>query len=112
MLVRWIAKAYLWVYHKLLQRPISEPFTRQADRIERRWPFMAWGIALSIFFTTARFIDGWWLLITAAVYLFALWFIPHITSYQRAHPENVPFKQWYENRNDRLLAWAKKRVRK
>ena len=87
----WIAKAYFWVYCKFFQRPPDEPFTRQADRFERRWPAIAWGVALVVFFATAQ-LRGWWLFITIPIYLFAWWFLPHITQYQRAHPENVPYK--------------------
>jgi len=105
----WIARSYLWMYHELLQRP--EPFTRQADRINRRWPLLTVGTLIVTISLTAQ-LREWFLVITLVVDLFALWFVIHIDQYERAHVDNVPFKQWYENRRNGLLAWAKKRVKK
>ena len=102
--LNWIARAYFSFYCHLLQRPPEQPITRQADRMERRWPTFTWGFALLVFGLTAQ-LRGWALCLTAAVYLFALWFIPHITSYQRAHPENQPYYK-----TNKLLAWAIKRM--
>lgn len=104
-----IARAYLWFYHVFLQRPIAEPFTRQADRFERKWPYLAYGIAFVIFFAASRYLDNQWLILTASVYLFALWFMPHINSYQRAHPDNEPYL--YKTRlADTLAGWAERRL--
>jgi hypothetical protein len=98
----WVAEAYYWVYVKLLQRPPSEPITRQASRIEERWPAMAWGVALIIFVLTAQ-LRGWGVLLTAAVYLFAWWWCPHVVRYRVAHPENKPYLlRWQE----KALNWA------
>lgn len=105
----WIARAYYWVYCRFLQRPPDEPFTRQADRFERRWPYLAYGIALIIFFITARYLDSWWLVLTAVVYLFFLWFMPHINSYQRAHLDNEPYMV-KTNVFDKAATWAADRI--
>ena len=99
----WIARSYFWVYCKFLQRPPEQPFTAQADRMERRWPAFTWGFALVVFWLTAQ-LRGWALSITIPVYLFAWWFIPHIMAYQRKHPENEPY------RINKMLAWAIKRM--
>jgi hypothetical protein len=104
-LLDWIARAYYWYYCKFLQRPPGEPFTRQASRFEQRWPAIAWGISLIILFSLARFISGWWLIITLAVNLAALWFFPHIVRYRVAHPENMPYK------NSRFLSWSMHRLK-
>lgn len=106
----WIARTYFSFYCHLIQRPPGEPITRQADRINRRWPILTIGTLIVVVSLTAQ-LRGWFLGITMAVDLFALWFVIHIDQYERAHPDNVPYKLWHEN-NDRLLAWAKKRVRK
>jgi hypothetical protein len=101
-MIKFIARIYLWFYHILLQRP--EPFTRQADRMERKWPYLTYGIALALMFITAR-LDSWWLVITFVVYAFFLWFMPHINSYQREHPDNEPYSIM-----ERIARWAKKQV--
>jgi hypothetical protein len=106
-LLDWIALAYTWFYCKFLQRPREQPFTAQADRMERRWPYLVYGIALAIFLCVDRFLHGWWLAITVIVNLFALWFLPHINSYQRKHPENVPYSF-----TNRAVKWAAERIRK
>jgi hypothetical protein len=95
-----IARGYVWVYHKLMQRPKDQPITAQASRIEQRWPVITWGVALLIFGVSAQFRE-WWVIPTIIIYLFAWWWCPHITAHQRAHPENKPYS---------ILDWATKRL--
>ena len=102
-LLDWVARTYFSFYCHFMQRPKDQPYTAQADRINRRWPAFTIGTALLILWLTAQF-RGWALSITFMVYLFALWWFPHIMSYQRKHPENEPYKI------NKLLAWAVKRM--
>jgi hypothetical protein len=98
-LINWlldgIAKGYLFFYHIFLQRPKDEPITRQADRFERKWPFLAWGFACLVFWL----IDDWWYV---PVSLFFIWWAHHITTYGRCHPGNEPYSK--------TLAWAERRL--
>jgi len=90
-----IARAYLWFYHKLLQRPRDEPFTRQFDRMERFFYPFAWGLVLVVLFWASHLHWLW----AVCFNLAAAWFIHHIIEYRVAHPENVPYlKQWAERR--------------
>ena len=89
-LLDWIAHAYFWFYHHLLQRPADEPITRQASRIVQRWPWLCWGVALLVLGLTAGLLRGWWLLLTAAVYLFSLWWFDHILAYSVKHRDDNP----------------------
>ena len=102
-LLDWIARTYFIFYHRWMQRPTEQPYTAQADRMERRWPVFTWGFALLVLGLSAQ-LRGWALSITIMVYLFAWWWCPHITHYQRTHPENQPYKV------NKLLAWAVKRM--
>ena len=104
----WIAKTYLWFYHELLQRPKSEPITRQASRIEDRWPAMTWGIALPIFGLTAGLLRGWWIILTAVIYLFAWWFLPHIVDYRVVHRDDNPVNPTGLE-GPAVVEWAKRR---
>ncbi len=103
----WIAKAYFWIYCKFFQRPPGEPWTRQAARMEERWPAFTWGFALALFGLAAGLSRGWWIILTLAIYLFAWYFLPHIVRYRVAHPDNHPFKG---NVLDRAATWAAKRI--
>ena len=85
----FIAKAYLWFYSDLLQRPKSEPFTRQASRIEDKYPALVWGITLAILWV-CRYVHGWRLIIPILIYLFLWWFIPHIVDYRVVHRDDNP----------------------
>lgn len=105
-LLDWIARAYFWVYVKLLQRPPDQPFTRQADRINRRWPILTYGTALVIFNRIALLHGLWWIL-TIAVNVFAIWWFDHISKYAIKHPDNVPYQKPL---TERVAGWAATRI--
>ena len=102
----WLARAYFSFYCHFLERPPDEPFTRQADRINRRWPTLTTGTALFIFNRLAM-LHGWWWFLIIAVNLFALWFIPHISKYAIEHPENQPYRKPL---TQRAADWAADRI--
>jgi hypothetical protein len=107
--LNWIARTYYSFYVHLMQRPPGQSYTAQAARIEERWPTLVWGIALLVWALTAQ-LRGWWVMITILVYLFSLWWCPHITEYERNHPGNVPYKLWNKKLLNRAFAWASRRI--
>jgi hypothetical protein len=106
----WIARAYHWFYHIFLQRPESEPITRQASRIVQRWPAFCWGLALLILGVTAWLpvLVLWWLFLTIPVYLFAWWWMYHILEYSVAHKEDNPI--YREGVTVKIEKWAGRRI--
>jgi hypothetical protein len=103
-MLNWIARTYLWVWHRFFQR--DEPFTRQASRMEERWPAFTWGFALALYGLSAGLWRGWWIVLTVAIFVFSWWFLPHIVRYRVEHKgDNPPYQ-------NKLLAWATKRINK
>lgn len=102
--LKWIARTYFSFYCHFLQREPDDPITRQADRINRRWPTITTGAAL-IIFNRVALLHGWLWILIIAVNLFALWFIPHINQYALSHPDNVPYRLPLRRR---LLRWSQK----
>lgn len=107
----WVARAYFWFYHHLLQRSADEPITRQSARIVQRWPALCWGIALVILGLSAAFLRGWWLLVTAAIYLFAWWWFGHILEYCVVHRDDNPIYRAEPSVVDKAEHWAARRIR-
>ena len=107
---RLIAKGYYNFYVHFMQRPPDQPYTAQAARMEERWPSFVWGVALIIWFVTARYLHGWWLLLTGAVYLFSWWWCHHICNYERTHPGNNPFMPWNQKLANKAFIWASRRL--
>ena len=108
--LNWIARTYYSFYVHFMQRPPDQPYTAQAARMEERWPAFVWGVALAILLCTARFLHGWWLAITATVYLFAWWWFHHICNYERNHPGNNPYRIWIHSPLNKAFVWASRRL--
>jgi hypothetical protein len=108
----WIARAYHWFYHEFLQRPESEPITRQASRMVQRWPAFCWGVELVVLGLTAALLRGWWIILTVCVFLFTWWWNYHILEYSVVHKEDNPLnpkgititiEKWASGRRDKWL---------
>lgn len=110
-LIDWIARIYLFIWHKFLQFP--EPFTRVFCRIEQNTPAIFWGLFIYLGYSywpqfplnLMTFRDG-------LIILFLIWFAHHIAEYRCAHPDNIPFSCIRPGILGKLYFWSVTRLNK